>query len=178
MPLDYTHLKVDQTLVYNQTHYLLISNINIPVDEFPQLNQVLARVRQFISQEYIDLQHRLQYQVCATYDLRNTLTGEIRHWSGSFNPRGNRHNILSDFRPYNPDTFDEQIRRACSRENVYSRLRFFHSHTAWVFERLTSAIICLQSPVSANHRTVQHRGLLDIARHGRRSRVHLTFHLA
>lgn len=175
MPLNYTHLKVDQTLLHYNNQYLLVSNVNIPQSEFDQLEQVLDRLLVFIRTDYIHLAS-IYYQVNATYDLRNSATGEIRHWSGSFNPRGNRQNILSDFQEFVPATFKPVVIQACNPQNIYNRLRFYHAQTAWVFHRLTSAVISIQAQVDPLHPTVERRDLLN-NRHGRFNRVHLTFHL-
>lgn len=177
MQLDHTHLKVDQTLLHlPDAGYLLVSNVNIPEAEFVNLDAVLVRTQQFIDQDYLGLQNHIHYQVCATYELQNVNTGEIRHWSGSFNPRGNRFNVLSQFQPYQANTFRGIVAHACSPNNVYNRLRFFHVSTAWVFRRISSAIITLQARIRPDHDTVNRRGLLQI-RNGRRSRVHVTFYL-
>lgn len=175
MPLDYTHLKVDQTLLQQNDTYLLVSNINIPISEFENLEQVLDRVKQFIAQDYNNVQN-IFYQVCATYNLRNTDTGEIRHWSGSFNPKGNRLNVLRQFCQYSVQTFAQQVSLACQPANVYSCLQFFHVETVWVFHELTSAIISVQAQIAPTHYTVEHKGLLN-RRYGKLQRVHLTFHL-
>lgn len=178
MQLDHTHLKVDQTLLRFNESYLLVSNINIPVTEFHQLDAVLDRAQQFIAEDYQEAQeNNIQYQVCATYELENTLTGETRQWSGSFNPKGNRYNSLSHFVQYQPWNFKRVVTHACSPNNVYSKLRFFHTQTAWVFRQLKSAIISLQARVGPLNGTIERRGLLQ-RRNGGHSRVHLTFLLA
>lgn len=177
MQLDHTHLKVDQTLLQFDQRYLLVSNVNIPLAEFAQIDTVLTRVQQFIAQDYSGIPlNSLQYQVCATYQLRHSVTGEIRHWSGSFNPRGNRLNILSHFQPYQLGTFRAVVTHACTPGNVYNRLRFFHVATDWVFNGITSAIVSLQARVPVDHPTITRRQLL-LRRHGRRNRVHVTFYL-
>ena len=182
MPLDYTHLKVDQTVLHYGDNLLLVSNINIPADRLErgeeELQRVLERTQRFIERDYIGLPPAdIHYQVCASYDLRNTITGEIRHWSGSFNPRGNRVNILCDFQTFSPATFKPQVTRACDPQNVYNKLRFFNVQTVWVFDRLTSAIISVQARVGTFHPTVENKGLLDV-RDGTHERVHLNFLLA
>lgn len=176
MQLDHTHLKVDQTVLHYGENLLLVSNINIPVHRLTtDLALVLERADDFVRRDYVNLPHHdIHYQVCASYDLRNTATGEIRHWSGSFNPRGNRFNILCDFQVYSPALFKAEITRACQPNNVYNKLRFFHVQTAWVFDRLTSVIVSVQAQVGALHPTIENRGLLGI-RNGARERVHVTF---
>lgn len=180
MPLDYTQLKVDQTLLHYGGRYLLISNINIPADLLvqPHIEGVLERIKRFILLDYTGIaDQNVHYQVCATYDLRNTVTGEVRHWSGSFNPRGNRLNILRDFQSFDSETFTEEVRGACHPTNVYNKLRFFHTETVWVFDGLTSAIVSVQAIIGAFHPTVEAKGLLG-ARDGSHQRIHLSFHLA
>lgn len=180
MPLDYTHLKVDQTLLHYGNQYLLVSNINIPASQLndQELGPILQRAQNFIQEDYAGLENNnIYYQVCASYDLRNTATGEIRHWSGSFNPRGNRLNILRDFQNFHPANFQEHVTRACDPNNVYNKLRFFHTQTVWVFDRITSAIISIQARVGPLHPTVERRGLLAV-RNGHHHRIHITFLLA
>jgi hypothetical protein len=176
MPLDYTHLKVDQTLLQHDNRYLLVSNINIPAAYFPQLDHVLDRAQQFLAENYNGIVS-IYYQVCATYNLRNTATGEIRHWNGSFNPKGNRYNSLCDFQEYGRGTFKTQVTQACQEDNIYNRLRFFHLETEWVFDKITSVIISAQSKIDLLHPTIERRQLLNY-RNGRASRVHVTFLLA
>jgi hypothetical protein len=176
MQLDHTHLKVDQTLLHYGGSFLLVSNINIPQGDFYRLDTVLDRVQHFIAQDYVGVQN-IHYQVCATYLLRNRATGETRLWTGSFNPRGNRLNILQEFQLYQATGFKTAVTRACSAENIYNKLRFFHVATDWVFERCTSAIVSVQANVDPLHPTVENRGLL-LVRNGRYTRVHNTFYLA
>lgn len=180
MPLDHTHLKVDQTLLHYGGRFILISNINVPVDLLAteHIAGVLERARQFILRDYRGINHEdIHYQVCATYDLRNTATGEVRHWTGSFNPKGNRLNILCDFQTFISGTFVVEVTRACHPNNIFNKLRFFHTQTVWVFDRLTSAIISVQARVNALHPTIEARGLLD-SRNGHHRRVHITTLLA
>jgi hypothetical protein len=115
----------------------------------------------------------IQYQVCATYLLRNSETGDLRQWTGSFNPRGNQTNTLSPFQQFTPH-FIRDVKNACMEENVQRRLRLYHVQTNWVFERLTSKIISVQSAVSLTHPTLFRRSLLA-RRHGNRSRTIQTF---
>lgn len=177
MQWDHTHLKVDQTLLHFGNNYLLISNINIPFAEFHQLDAILDRIQLFIQTDYVGLIANIQYQVCATYELQNIHTGEVRLWTGSFNPRGNLLNVLSPFRQYQATTFKTIVTQACSPNNVYNRLRFYHTTTEWVFSRLTSAIVSVQAQIPPLHSTIERRNLLG-GRHGRHTRVHLTFDLA
>lgn len=157
-------LKVDQTYLSSESSGILVSNINIPESEFNNLDSVLERARQLISTDYINVAN-IQFQVCATYLLKNSETGEQRQWSGSFNPRGNQLNSLSPFQTFAPN-FKTIVKNACSTDNVYRRLRFYHVQTNWVFEKLTSIIISVQAVVSTSHSTLIRRNLIS-RRYGR-----------
>jgi hypothetical protein len=161
-------LKVDQTVLPSENRGIFVSNINIPVSELDNLNNVVARAQQLIHTDYVDVP-LIQYQVCATYQLRNIKTGDTRQWAGSFNPRGNQNNTLSQFVVYNPGTFAANVINASSQDNIFARLRFYHVQTNWVFDRLTSIIICIQAVVNLTHPTLIQRGLL-VLRHGNRRR--------
>lgn len=164
MPLTIQDLKVDQTYLSSESSGILVSNINIPESEFDNLDNVLERVRQFISTDYVNVVN-IQFQVCATYLLKNSETGEQRQWSGSFNPRGNQLNSLSPFQTFAPN-FKTIVKNACATDNVYRHLRFYHVQTNWVFEKLSSIIISVQAVVNTSHSTLIRRNLTS-RRYGR-----------
>lgn len=159
-------LKVDQTLIQSENRGVLVSNINIPENEFNNLDSVLERVRNFIITEYSDILN-IQYQVCATFELRNRVTGDLRQWTGSFNPKGNQPSALSSFQRFGP-TFIEVVKNSTTPDNVYRKLRFYHTETDWIFQKLTSIIISVQSNINLTHATIARRNLLT--NHGRRNR--------
>jgi hypothetical protein len=169
MLLSIQDLKVDQTILPSEGNSgILVTNINIPEAELHNLINVLQRVRQLIVGDYTNVSN-IQYQICATYELRNTETGDLRQWTGSFNPRGNQTNTLCPFQTFNAN-FETIVRHACSEENVLNRLRFYHVQTNWVFHRLTSVIINVQSVVNLTHPTLLRRSLLA-QRHGRNRKI-------
>jgi hypothetical protein len=171
MSLGLQDLKVDQTVLQSRDNVgIFVTNINIPAWE--NIANVLPRVRQLIVSDYTDVGN-IQFQVCATYRLRNIQTGDTRQWSGSFNPRGNELNTLSSFRLFD-HAFERTVLEASSEENVLRRLRFYHVQTDWVFDELTSIIISVQSLVNLTHPTLLRRGLVA-RRHGRTSRSISTF---
>jgi hypothetical protein len=173
MILGLQDLKVDQTVLQSHDNSgILVTNINIPSGELENIHHILHRVRQLIVSDYNNI-NNIQYQVCATYELRNTLTGDTRQWTGSFNPRGNEFNTLAGFRIFD-HTFEATVIQASSTDNVLRRLRFYHIQTNWVFHRLTSIIISVQSVINLTHPTLLRRGLLA-RRHGRTSRSISTF---
>jgi hypothetical protein len=166
-------LKVDQTVIPSEDRGIFVTNINIPQSELSNIDDILERSRQLILANYIHVGN-IQYQVCATYQLRNTVTGDQRQWSGSFNPRGNQINTLSPFMTFNNNSFKTIVKDACSDDNIYAKLRFYNVTTNWVFDRITSVIIAVQSVVNLTHPVVLQRGLLA-TRHGRRTRTVQSF---
>lgn len=159
-------LKVDQTFLPHQQSGIFVTNINIPSSDLDNIESVLDRIVNLIVSDYINIAH-VQYQVCATYELRNTKTGDVRQWTGSFNPRGNQQNTLSQFERFGPN-FHTLVHRAIAPDNIFNRLRFYHVETNWVFQRLTSIVISVQSEINFSHPTLIRRGLLA-NNHGRRT---------
>lgn len=159
MLLSIQDLKVDQTILPSEGNSgIFVTNINIPANELANLDNILTRVRLLIVNDYINVPN-IQYQICATYELRNTETGDLRQWTGSFNPRGNQTNTLCPFQTFNLQ-FENVVRDSCSERNVLNRLRFYHVETNWVFHRLTSVLINVQSVVNLQHPTLLRRSLL------------------
>ena len=145
-------LKVDQTALPSGNFAILVSNINIPESEFNNLDVVIERAKNFIVSNYQDAANIL-FQVCATYKLKHIESGDTRQWTGSFNPKGNQINTLCHFQQFTPQ-FNIHVKNACTEDNVHRRLRFYHVETSWVFDRLTSIIIYVQSLVNLQHQTI------------------------
>jgi hypothetical protein len=164
-------LKVDQTFLQSDQIGIFITNINVPEHEFINLNNILERIRLLILSDYINVTN-VQYQVCASYELRNSETGDVRQWTGSFNPTANESSALSIFQTFGPN-FKSAALNACSPDNIYRKLQLYHVQTKWVFHKLNSIIICVQAGVSPNHPTLLRRSLVR-RRHGR-SRAVCTF---
>ena len=159
-------LKVDQTVLASDERSVLVTNINIPQHELVNLDNILDRVTTLISTSYINVQN-VMFQVCATYELRNSTTGDIRQWTGSFNPSGNQANTLNQFEYFSPN-FKQVVTNACSEGNIYRKLRFYHVQTNWVFNRITSVIIAVQAVVQNNHPTLIENKFLSKDGRGRR----------
>lgn len=166
-------LKVDQTAIASGNIAILVSNINIPISEFQNLDNVVERVRNFILTDYISVETVL-FQVCATYQLKHVETGEIRQWTGSFNPKGNQLNTLCNFQLFSPQ-FKTQVINACSDENIQRKLNFYHVETSWVFYQTTSIIISVQSVVNLHHPTILRKSLFS-RHHGHKGTIQ-TFYL-
>lgn len=173
MLLTIQDLKVDQTYLRFENSGILVTNINIPESEFEQLDTVLNRAQHLITTDYVNIPN-VQFQVCATYELRNTKTGDVRQWTGSFNPRGNQSSTLTDFQTYLPHNFKDIVIESASPDNVFRKLRFYLVATNWVFQRLTSIIVSVQCVMPETHPTILRRSLLA-CHNARRSRSICTF---
>lgn len=172
MLLTLQDLKVDQTLIPSDNRAILVTNINIPESELVNIDNVLNRVSDLIVLDYYNI-HRVLFQVSATYELRNTATGDIRQWTGSFNPRGNQSSALGQFTQFTP-AFKQEVTEAITPENIYNKLRFYHVETSWVFHKLTSIIISVQSEINLAHPTLLRRNLLT-RRNGQTTRSICSF---
>jgi hypothetical protein len=172
MVLTIEDLKVDQTYITTGHSGILVTNVNIPNTELNNIDDIIARVVNLITTDYFNIAN-VQFQVCATYELRNTATGDVRQWTGSFNPKGNQTSTLSSFQRFGAN-FNQRVKRAITPENVYRKLRFFNVETNWVFQRLTSVILSFQSEMNPNHPTLFRRSLL-VNQHGRKNRAIVTF---
>ena len=159
-------IKVDQTVIPSETVGIFITNFNIPDGELINIDDILERVERLILTDYLNIDPVL-FQVCATYQLRHVETNDLRQWTGSFNPRGNQVNTLCHFQRLNRQ-FKNVVKTSCSEENILRKLRFYHATTDWVFERLTSIIISVQSEIQFTHPTLLRRNLTP-SRHGKRS---------
>ena len=170
------HLKVDQTVLPLQNNfYLLVSNINIPERFIDQVQPILGRIVQFISNDYGNATPSIDYQLTASYTLRNTNTGELRTWTGSFYPTGNDRACITPFRTYNSN-FIANVSLDLQRQNIFNKLQFNQLDSAWKFESLISIIINVQAKITHNHHVFfSKRHFANYQR--RRKRSHLTFHL-
>lgn len=172
MVLTIQDLKVDQTVLQSEQNGIFISNINVPESELNNLDSVLERIQLFIVGEYLNVPN-IQFQVCASYELRNTKTGDVRQWTGSFNPQANKSSALSNFHTFGPN-FKTIVSNACLPDDIYQKLRLYNVQTDWVFSRLNSIIICVQAVVHLSHSTLLRRGLLR-RKYGRRQRAVCSF---
>ena len=176
MPLGIDALKVDETAIPAQGNLILLANINVPARylDNAETRQTFERVRQFIISEYRNVQD-IQYQFTAAYDLRNTETGQIRTFTGTFHPSGNASASITDFRRFGPDFVDHALERLTLR-NIQAKLDFFDLDTKWVVHRIRSIIVNVQAIVERDHGPIIRRNLHH-ARNSRRSRTHVAFFL-
>lgn len=145
-----------------QSDVIVIYNVNIPIQYFfdPQSAQeVLAKVKNLLSRDFYDAV--TSFQITASYQLRHTITGELRTWTGSFNARNNAPAQLSGFEIFDNTTF---IQVSLDHiEDIEARLTQFEE-TKWVLNQIISIIFNVQSRVKFNDPVLTH-----FPQHGRRS---------
>ena len=168
-------LKVDQTALPSENAFIFITNINIPVEYLNQLETIFQRVYNFIKKEYHSCPV-VQYQVTSSYELRNTVDNSIRQWAGSFSPRNNLPGSLTPFE-YFDDSFIQHLATVTDLNFIHQKLKFTNATTDYVFERLTSIIINVQSSVGPHFTTLLRRNLVYNKNGGRHSRHHITIPL-
>ena len=170
------HLKVDQTVLpLHNNFFLLVSNINIPERFIGQVRPILDRIVQFITNDYGNAASSIDYQLTASYTLRNTNTGELRTWTGSFYPTGNDRASITPFRTYRPN-FVHTVSQDLQWHNITNKLQFNQLDSVWKFESLISVIVNFQGKIAHNHH-VFHTKRHWANNRRRRKRTHLTFHL-
>jgi hypothetical protein len=173
MVLTVHDLKVDETIFENGDECMFVCNINIPEGYLYTPRPIFERVDAFVHQEYINIE-LVKYQVTATYELRHTDTGALRHWAGSFMPRENNLSSFDTFHLYGPD-FVNTLLQVCDTNSIIASLLFHNIETKWVFDNLTSIVINLQARVPREFPTLIQRDL-RVAHYGRQRR-HITFPL-
>jgi hypothetical protein len=82
---------------------LVLYNVNIP-RRLWQDEPSIIRVRDIVARDFGNVSG-IYFQLSATYTLVNRETGEIRTWSGSFNPRNRDISKLTSHLSYEPHTF-------------------------------------------------------------------------
>lgn len=167
------HLKVDQTALSLGTFSIFVSNINIPEHYLERVRPVLERVYTFIRREYDGISD-IRYQLTATYELKNTETGALRHWCGSFLPKENNLSSIDTFHVFGPN-FVNRLEQLCDRPSITLKLALVNVETKWEFESLTSLVITVQAKVPDNFRSLINRNLHNIQ--NGRTRAHATFPL-
>jgi len=82
---------------------LVLYNVNVPVHLISNEN-VYNVIRDTIVHDF-DNNSGIYFQLSAVYTLVNRDTGDLRTWTGSFNPRNRQPNQLTTHRRFEPDTF-------------------------------------------------------------------------
>jgi len=82
---------------------IVLYNVNLP-RRLWQDEASLIRIRNLVTRDFRNVDG-IYFQLSATYTLVNRETGEIRTWSGSFNPRNRVASELTSHAPFEPDSF-------------------------------------------------------------------------
>jgi hypothetical protein len=103
----------------------------------------------------------IYFQLSAVYTLVNRDTGDLRTWTGSFNPRNRQPSQLSTHRRFEADTFIEFARANSSIEVVLQKLTANYATagqtSVWSLQDLKAIIFSFQCKVRASHRLFLHR---------------------
>jgi hypothetical protein len=151
---------------------LVLYNINLPVHLIPNEN-VYNVIRDTIVHDF-DNNSGINFQLSAVYTLVNRNTGDLRTWTGSFNPRNCQPSQLSTHQCFEADTFINFARANTSVEVALQKLTA-NSATAgntsvWSLQDLKAIIFIFQCKLRASHRLFQHRPQLQNVRASERYR--------
>jgi len=102
---------------------IVLYNVNLP-RRLWQDEASLIRIRDRVVRDFNN-DAGIYFQLSATYTLVNRENGEVRTWSGSFNPRNRVISELTSHASFEPDSFVPFV--------------LAHSSPDWVFDKLTAA---------------------------------------
>jgi len=136
---------------------LVSYNINLPVPLIPNEN-VYSVIRDTIVHDF-DNSPGIYFQISAVYTLVNRDTGDLRTWTGSFNPRNRQVSQLSAHRRFEADSFINFARANCSVEVAVQKLtansaaRTTAGKTSvWSLQDLKAIIFTFQCRLYPTHR--------------------------
>lgn len=136
---------------------LVSYNINLPVPLIPNEN-VYSVIRDTIVHDF-DNSPGIYFQISAVYTLVNRDTGDLRTWTGSFNPRNRQVSQLSAHRRFEADSFINFARANCSVEVAVQKLtansdaRTTAGKTSvWSLQDLKAIIFSFQCRLYPTHR--------------------------
>jgi hypothetical protein len=136
---------------------LVSYNINLPVPLIPNEN-VYSVIRDTIVHDF-DNSPGIYFQISAVYTLVNRDTGDLRTWTGSFNPRNRQVSQLSAHRLFEADSFVNFARANCSVEAAVQKLtansdaRTTAGKTSvWSLQDLKAIIFTFQCRLYLTHR--------------------------
>ena len=168
--------KVDQTAVYpvDRNSCIFITHINIPVAEGQDQTPVLQRIVPFLVSEYGNAPMR--FEITGTYILQNPRTGAIRHWTGSFAPRGQARGVLQEFELFEPTTFVQTVSNLVNGNSAHLQELLSVPETDWIVSHVQSVIVNCQAVVPHTFQTLFLRHLTT-PRSNRHVRRHVSYPL-
>jgi len=166
LPLGRQDFKLDATSVKLGGEILVLYNVNLPellVDNEADRERALEIVKNLVQTDFEG--NRVDYQITASYMLKNAVTGQTKLWRGSFFTSENSPAEITQFKQFNPSTFVQTALGETSGENVRERLRWFGNNSVWAFESLESAIVNIQTVLPSSHPVFRRRGLKKQGKH-------------
>jgi hypothetical protein len=151
---------------------LVLYNVNLP-RRLWQDEQSLVRIRDIVTRDFGEVAG-VYFQLSATYTLANRETGEIRIWSGSFNPRNRDISELTSHSTFEPDTFVEFVLAHSSPEWVHDKLNAgvtAGKTSVWVLDEVKSIVISFQGRLGNRHSLFSRYPSLNWWRRSRRRNV-------
>jgi hypothetical protein len=153
-PLD--QFKVDiASLEDGHAARIILYNVNLP-RRLWQDESSLNRIRDLAVRDFRNVAG-IYYQLSATYTLVNRETGEIRTWSGSFNPRNRVISELTSHLSFEPDSFVPFVLGHSSPEWVFDKLNVAAGQltagetSVWVLDDIKSIVISFQARLGVTH---------------------------
>ena len=143
----------------NKTERLVLYNVNVPVHLISNDN-VYNVIRDTIVRDFRN-DPGIYFQLSAVYTLVNRDTGDLRTWTGSFNPRNRQPSQLTTHRRFEPDMFIDFARANSSIEVVLQRLTANHVADEKTWLLLNSIVFYFQCKLRASHRLFLHRPQLQ-----------------
>ena len=155
----------------DHSNFLIIYNINVPhqyLDERETTTRnILERIKALLMRDFP--QHEPVYQITASYNLINIISGEFRVWTGSFSVRDNTPAQITGFLTFDPNTFvDDSLENLEDFEEKLVRAPELSSN--WALNSINSVIFNVQCVVDTESHVVG-----QFPRNGRRT--HRTFAL-
>ena len=136
----------------------MLYNVNVPVHLISN-ESVYNVIRDTIVRDF-DNNSGIYFQLSAVYTLVNRDTGDLRTWTGSFNPRNRQPSQLSTHRRFEADTFIDFARANSSVEVALQKLTANYATagqtSVWTLQDLKAIIFSFQCKVRASHRLFQH----------------------
>lgn len=168
-------LQVTQTAIKTGNSFVLISNVNIPLEYLGDPQPMIERLNNFIKNEYRNTQP-VYYEVTATYQLRHRETNSVRQWLGSFSPRIGP--MLFETEIYSEFNFAANLTRTLNVNFICEKLLAANSlESDWVFDQLYSVIVHVSSMVPKEYHVLYRRNLFHGSGTRRSSRKVATFDL-
>ena len=137
----------------NSSERLVSYNINLPVNLLTKEN-VFTVIRDTIVHDF-NHNSDVYFQISAVYTLVNRETGDIRTWSGSFNPRNRQPSQLTTHQRFQADTFIEFAQQHSSLERAKETLTANYTaagkDSVWTLQDLKSIIFSFQCKLPASH---------------------------